>query len=109
LVTGVDFTLKKGWYANVMLNYTDHIPVNDANSEFAKEYQALSARIGKRQKVWRFENVDFFVGVDNALNQVYSLGNDLNALGGRYYNAAPGRNFYGGITIPVVTQGRKTE
>lgn len=108
-VTGVDVTLKKGWYANVMLNYTDHIPMNDANSEFAKEYKVLSARIGKRQNVWRFQNVDFFIGVDNALNEVYSLGNDLNALAGRYYNVAPARNFYWGVTLPLVTARRKTE
>jgi iron complex outermembrane recepter protein len=25
------------------------------------------------------------------------LGNDLNAFGGRYYNAAPSRNFFGGV------------
>lgn len=109
LVTGVDVALKKGWYANVMFNYTDHIPLNDGNSEFAKEYKVLSARIGKRQNVWRFKNVDFFLGVDNALNEVYSLGNDLNAAFGRYYNVAPARNFYGGVTVPLVTARRKTE
>jgi len=27
------------------------------------------------------------------------LGNDLNAFGGRYYNAAPLRNFYGGVHV----------
>ncbi|MBK8749045.1 MAG: TonB-dependent receptor [Saprospiraceae bacterium] len=32
-------------------------------------------------------------GVDNLLNARYSSGNDINALGGRYYNPAPGRNF----------------
>lgn len=39
----------------------------------------------------------FFGGIDNILNQKYSLGNDLNAMGGRYYNAAPTRNFYIGV------------
>jgi iron complex outermembrane recepter protein len=83
VVSGVDLTLKKGWYANISLNYTDHIPVNDGNTEYAREYKILSARI------------------ENLLDEKYSLGNDLNAAGNRYYNLAPGRNFYGGVTIPL--------
>jgi iron complex outermembrane receptor protein len=101
VVSGVDVMLKKGWYANISANYTDHIAVNDANSEFARDYTILSARIGKRQDIWKVKNVDIFIGGDNLLDAKYSLGNDLNAVGGRYYNAAAGRNFYGGITIPL--------
>ncbi len=108
-VFGLDLMLKKGWYANFVANYTDRIPVNDANSEFASSYKVLSLRLGKRQNIWRFKNIEFFGGIDNALNERYSLGNDLNAAGGRYYNVAPGRNFYAGITIPLVTATPKTE
>jgi iron complex outermembrane receptor protein len=108
-ITGIDIMLKKGWYTNLVLNYTDHIPVNDANTEFAKEYKVLSIRLGKRQNIWRFRNVELFGGIDNASNERYSLGNDLNAAGGRYYNLAPARNFYAGITIPLVTGVPKTE
>jgi iron complex outermembrane receptor protein len=43
--------------------------------------------------------LDFFAGIDNLLNQKYSLGNDLNAVGGRYFNAAPGRNYFAGVRI----------
>jgi iron complex outermembrane receptor protein len=38
---------------------------------------------------------DFYIGADNILNETYSLGNDLNALGGRYFNPAPKRNYFG--------------
>jgi iron complex outermembrane receptor protein len=100
VVSGLDIMTKRGWYANITLNYTDHIPVNDGNTEFAHEYKVFSARAGKRFDVWRFKNMELFAGVDNAFNEKYSLGNDLNAAGGRYYNVAPGRNFYGGLTIP---------
>jgi iron complex outermembrane receptor protein len=40
---------------------------------------------------WRFR---VNLGVDNLLDTKYGLGNDLNAAGGRYYNAAPRRNYY---------------
>jgi len=40
-----------------------------------------------------------YVGAGNILNQKYSLGNDLNAVGGRYYNAAAPRNYYAGMKL----------
>jgi iron complex outermembrane receptor protein len=40
-----------------------------------------------------------FAGIDNALDETYSLGNDLNAIGGRYYNAASPRNYYIGLNF----------
>ncbi|HEX8061214.1 MAG TPA: TonB-dependent receptor [Cyclobacteriaceae bacterium] len=99
-VGGFDFSLK-GWYFNAAVNYTDHIPVNDANSAFAHDYKIVSARAGKRFTVWYYLGVDVFAGVDNAFNEKYSLGNDLNAAFGRYYNVAAGRNFYGGVNITI--------
>ena len=46
--------------------------------------------------------LDAFGGIDNAFDKVYSLGNDLNAIGGRYYNAAAPRNFYVGLKFALV-------
>ena len=102
VVSGLDLMLKKGWYLNASVNYTDHLPVNDANTEFAHDYKIVSVRVGKRQDIWRFKGVEIFIGADNLFNEKYSLGNDLNAAGGRYYNLAPGSNFYGGLTIPML-------
>lgn len=98
VVGGVDVYFN-GWYLNASMNYTDHIPVNDANTEFAHDYKVLSARMGKGLEIWKLKKVDLFAGVDNALDARYSLGNDLNAAGRRYYNLAPGRNFYGGLGV----------
>jgi len=43
--------------------------------------------------------IQFYGGVDNLLNQLYSLGNDINAAGKRFYNPAPNRNLFIGTTI----------
>jgi iron complex outermembrane receptor protein len=51
------------------------------------------------RKSWSTFSIDLFAGIDNALDEKYSLGNDLNAIGGRYYNAAPSINFYSGVKI----------
>ncbi len=93
---GVDMTLKK-MYLNLTANYTDALPLNDANTEYASEYFLLGGRIGFRSTVKTNFAYEIFGGVDNALDKRYSLGNDLNAVGGRYYNAAAPRNFYFGI------------
>lgn len=75
------------------------LPLNDANSAYADHYQLLQAKV--TWTAWTAEKIEmkFFAGADNLLNQTYSLGNDINAFGGRYYNAAPLRNFYGGVTV----------
>ncbi len=97
-VAGLDLTFRFGIYTNITFNHTDAIPLNDANTDYAKAYNLLGARLGYR-KSWRKFSVDIFAGVDNALNEKYSLGNDLNAIGKRYYNAAPTINFYSGVKI----------
>jgi iron complex outermembrane receptor protein len=98
VVGGLDITIKKV-YLNITANYTDAIPLNDANTEYASEYFLLGGRIGYRSMMGENFSFELFTGVDNALDKRYSLGNDLNAVGGRYYNAAALRNFYVGLKI----------
>ena len=43
--------------------------------------------------------MNFYAGADNLLDEMYSLGNDINAVSNRFYNAAPRRNYYVGLSI----------
>lgn len=97
-VAGLDLNTRIGAYANFTYNFTDRIPLNDANTAFAPGYRLLTARIGFRKDIRQF-GFNVFGGVDNALDETYSLGNDLNAIGNRFFNPAPGRNFYGGVSV----------
>ena len=94
--TGWKWTHQKGWYLNTQLLANAAIPLNDASDEYTKPYQLLQAeggfRIKRKSNEWHF-----FIGLDNILNQQYSLGNDINAAGRRYYNAAAGFNGLLGI------------
>lgn len=85
--------------AYVMHNYTTSIPLNDANTAFADAYHLLQAKVSWEKPLGDRLALRFFVGADNLLNQQYSLGNDINAFGGRFFNAAAPRNFYGGIAV----------
>ncbi|MGZ3938553.1 MAG: TonB-dependent receptor [Flavisolibacter sp.] len=97
--TGYDVTLRQGFNAALTYYYSGKVPLNDANTAFADAYSLVGAKIGFQKWVadkWRFR---VNVGADNLLDTKYSLGNDLNAAAGRYYNAAPGRNYYVSVLV----------
>jgi iron complex outermembrane recepter protein len=94
---GFDLETKPGIYTNLSYLYSDRIALNDANTEFASSYNLLGARIGWKTTMAHKWRLHIFTGADNLFDVNYSLGNDINAAGGRYYNAAPRRNYYAGI------------
>jgi iron complex outermembrane receptor protein len=98
-VAGLDIASKSGCYLNVTYNYSDEIALNDANSAYASSYNLLGGRLGYKKDFKRKINAEIFVGADNLFDTKYSLGNDINAAAGRYYNVAPGRNYYAGINL----------
>ena len=94
VVTGWDVHSRTGLYLNATYTYTDKISLTDAAAAYASAYQLVQGKLG-----WAWKRLDLFVGVDNALNQRYSLGDDFNAAGGRYYNPAAARNYFGGCAV----------
>jgi iron complex outermembrane receptor protein len=97
-VVGADLETKSNYYLNIQYDLVSSIPLDDANDEFADSYHLLQVKLGRHFNWNKFE-LHVFVGADNLLNEVYSLGNDINAAARRFYNPAPGRNFYGGLSI----------
>lgn len=98
VAAGLDISTRPGIYANIAWYYSDPVPLNDANTAFASSYNLLGARIGARLGN-KMLPINVFAGIDNAFDAQYSLGNDINAAAGRYYNAAPGRNYYIGVAV----------
>lgn len=99
LNAGLDLGLTKSIYGNLTWNYSDRMPLNDANSSYADSYSVFHSRIGHKTNLGRAVQADIFLAVDNVFDVTYSLGNDINAFGGRFYNAAAGRNFTGGVSL----------
>ncbi|SDZ87790.1 iron complex outermembrane recepter protein [Arachidicoccus rhizosphaerae] len=97
-VVSVELTAHNGIYLNTLINATSSIPLNDASTIYQDGYQLWQAKMGYRFS-WQSLTVDLYSGLDNILNQHYSLGNDINAYGGRYFNPAPKRNYYAGLSI----------
>ncbi len=100
-VSSLQFRLPQSVYVFVQHNYTARLPVNDANTVYAGSYHLMQAKAGW-QVPWHYRTrLNIYAGADNLLNQKYSLGNDLNAVGNRYYNPAPLRNFYAGVSVRI--------
>jgi iron complex outermembrane receptor protein len=99
LVNILDIRTKPGFYLNFTHQYVDAIPLNDANTVFQDSYNLLGSRIGWRNTLGSRWDVEAYGGVDNLLDEQYSLGNDLNAFANRFFQPAPGINFYGGLKV----------
>ncbi len=99
LVLAATLETGAGFYLNGSLNYTDEIPLDDANTVYADAYQLVLLKAGYRFTLSDQLNAEVFAGVNNLLDQKYSLGNDLNAFGNRFYQPAPDRNYYGGLKV----------
>jgi iron complex outermembrane receptor protein len=99
VVNSIDIQFPAKFYAFVQHSYTSRIPLNDPNTIYSTSYHLLQAKAGWKNLHIGKIPVELFVGADNLLNKKYSLGNDLNAANGRYFNAAATRNFYGGLSF----------
>lgn len=100
LASGIDWRLADwAFYLNYL--YNGRTPLNDANTAFADGYHLLGVQVQRRFQLGTRTGLRCFAGVENILDQTYSLGNDLNGFGGRFYNAAPGRNYFGGVAFSV--------
>ncbi|HVZ26644.1 MAG TPA: TonB-dependent receptor, partial [Sediminibacterium sp.] len=97
-VSGTDLNFVHDWQAHLSLNCTSRIPLNDVNTFWAANNQLLQASIGHTIKA-AGHPLECTIGADNLFNQLYSLGNDLNAAGNRFYNPAPPRNYYCSVRL----------
>jgi iron complex outermembrane recepter protein len=97
IAAGFDTNTKMGLYANINFFYSGRIALNDANSAYANNYRLPGIRLGYKNNSIKKIQWELFTGAENIFNEKYSLGNDINAAAGRYYNLAPGTNYYAGI------------
>jgi iron complex outermembrane receptor protein len=97
LSSGIDYGIK-GLRVALTHSYSGKVPLNDANSFYADAYHLLGFRLSYEKTINRI-GVRVFAGAENLLDEQYSLGNDINGFGGRFFNAAPGRNYYAGLNF----------
>lgn len=86
---------------NIYHNYTSSTPLNNENTAYAKKFNLVQTKLQWNTPLKDKIALQIYFGIDNLLNEKYSLGNDINAFGGRYFNPAPTRNFYAGTKITL--------
>ena len=101
-VAGTDINTSIGLYTNLTYSYTDMIPLNDANSFYTTAYNLFFARLGYKVTLNKKIITDLFFSYDKSFNNPYSLGNDLNAAGNRFFNPSSPQNFYGGVKLKFI-------
>jgi iron complex outermembrane recepter protein len=98
---GVDLGLGKSFSLHGTIHYTDRIPLNDSNITFASDYMLLGTKLNYSPLLPGKQRINIWVGADNLFDQNYSLGNDLNAAGNRFFNAAARRNYFVGLSFSI--------
>jgi len=99
MVLGITLRFPQDVSLFVESNSTARLPLNDGNTVYASKYNLLQAKVNWSGLRIKRVGIEIFAGADNILNEKYSLGNDINAFGGRYFNAAAPLNFYGGANF----------
>jgi iron complex outermembrane receptor protein len=97
--TGLRIEFPAQLYLFSNYNYTGRISLTDDNTVYSDPYHLIFLKAGWKYFYRDKAQIELFVGIDNLLDASYSLGNDLNAAAGRYYNPAPGRNLLAGLSL----------
>lgn len=99
--TSLSAKTKVGLYTLLSYNYTDKIPLNDGNTVYSDAYNLMKAKLGFKQLFGSKNQIslEIYAGLDNLLDERYSLGYDINAFGNRFYQPAPPLNWFGGLKI----------
>ncbi len=95
----LSFHTKPGLYLNASFNFMDAIPLRDDNTIYSDSYQLVQFKTGFKTRILSDIEMDLYFGIDNLFDEQYSRGYDINAFGGRYYQPAPGRNWFAGIRM----------
>ncbi len=99
IVAGIDIETQANIYATVTYSYTGRIPLNDANTFYSNAYNILFVKAGYKISFGKKGDGGFWIAYQNSFNTPYSLGNDLNAAGNRFYNPSAPNDITIGIKI----------
>jgi len=92
---------RKGVYLTTDLHFISDMFLNNQNTLSSKAYTTTRLRAGWKLAVGPQTHLNFYGGADNLLNEKYSLGFDFNAIGSRFYNPAPLRNYHAGVAFTL--------
>ena len=95
----VNYTHSSGLYGVLDARYVGKLYADNSNSVSTDPYTVVNLRVGLAQ--WQIGNWELgpFVGINNLTDESYWAEVRINSFGGRFYEPAPDRHFYGGVAI----------
>jgi iron complex outermembrane receptor protein len=87
-----------GVRSTARVRWMDAYPVDNANTTSNWASHVVDLRFAL-DRVWKGLSWRPFVGIDNVLNERYNASTTPNAVGGRYFEPAPDREIYVGLTL----------
>ncbi|MEX0966257.1 MAG: TonB-dependent receptor [Bacteroidia bacterium] len=111
LFTGIDYKHPKGLLATLEAQWIGEYFANDFNGPVPgatdplhnyinEEYFLLDLRLGYKKQFKKF-GFTIFGGINNILDAKYNGSVVPNAAGARFFEPAPGRNYYVGVEVPL--------
>jgi iron complex outermembrane receptor protein len=98
LVNSLNFNFIKSTGLFIQHQFNGKTSLNDAETVFANSYHLVQLKL-LWNKRFNKQTLGLQVGADNLLNEKYSLGNDINAFGNRYFNPSPTRNYFASVSV----------
>ena len=98
VTSSVTYQYKKSVSVFVRSQSLSRIALTDANDVYASPFTLMQSGVSVNHKRFRY-----FVSVDNLFNASYSLGNDINAAGRRYYNPTSPRSYMLGMYVQMAS------
>ncbi|CAN5315708.1 TonB-dependent receptor [soil metagenome] len=94
----ISWSHPSGFYTSLDALSVDEIFLDNANTETSDSYVVANLRTGfiGHSGDWEFAP---FIGVNNVFDKAYTGNGRINAFGGRFYEPAPDRHIYGGISF----------
>lgn len=93
----INLKIHKNLEFNIIHHFTSNYTLNDAATVWIDPYHLMQIKMKFELPKFSKGTIQLWTGADNLLNENYSLGNDINAFGNRFYNPAPKRNYSLGI------------
>ena len=91
-------TGSKGLLLNFQYILTGELYADDKNEALVQGYSLINFDLGYQIQKENFKLIPHF-GINNLLDSQYNDNIRINAFGSRYYEPAPGINFFGGLKI----------
>ncbi len=94
----IGYTHPSGWFSALDMLYVHDQFADNANAVRVDGYTVANLRVGL-ERVIGSTVVSPFLGINNLFDTDYNTDIRINAWGKRYYEPAPGRNIYAGVTV----------